>query len=551
MGPATALTFAPPAAREPRRLPAGAIAWLVAVGALPLVELGVLSGLFDASVLAERAGWLASAIGASGDVVRAALPVVAAALLVGAARLSSVAPALRAAFTSTRRPWAALTGQLACFGLVVVLSRTVFATPEPGTATLILWVVTGGAGAILWIVAFIPGVLRRGPGWIVGGTLGVGAGLGILATVAATVTREWWEPLGRSTLLTVYGLLRALGFDAGAETARFLVGTPTFVVEISPYCSGYHGIGLMWAFLGAYLWLFRDRLRFPRALWLIPIGTILVWVLNAVRIAALVIIGSYGHEEIATQGFHYYAGTLLFCSAALGLGAWAGSSRLFGAVPRRPLTDTARDATAAYVLPLVVLLATSLVTGAVSRDGFDAVYGARVLTTAVVLWVARDRLAGAGWRVSWAGVLFGVGAFVLWLALVGGMQEGQGDLGVVLGALDPVSRVLWIALRFAGAVVIVPLAEELAFRGYLARRLTAVDFETVALGKISWQALLASSALFGLMHRDVLAGAAVGLLYGLAARWRGHLGDAVLSHAVTNALLALVVIATGRWALWG
>jgi membrane protease YdiL (CAAX protease family) len=52
------------------------------------------------------------------------------------------------------------------------------------------------------------------------------------------------------------------------------------------------------------------------------------------------------------------------------------------------------------------------------------------------------------------------------------------------------------------------------------------------------------------MRHDVLAGAAVGLLvgllyYGLAARRRGQLGDAVLTHGVTNALLAL----TGRMTL--
>ena len=47
------------------------------------------------------------------------------------------------------------------------------------------------------------------------------------------------------------------------------------------------------------------------------------------------------------------------------------------------------------------------------------------------------------------------------------------------------------------------------------------------------------------MHRDVLAGAAVGLLYGLAARRRGQLGDAVLAHGITNALLAV----TGRLTL--
>jgi membrane protease YdiL (CAAX protease family) len=49
------------------------------------------------------------------------------------------------------------------------------------------------------------------------------------------------------------------------------------------------------------------------------------------------------------------------------------------------------------------------------------------------------------------------------------------------------------------------------------------------------------------MHHDVVAGAAVGILYGLAARRRGRLGDAVLAHAVTNALLAV----TGRMSLPG
>ena len=49
------------------------------------------------------------------------------------------------------------------------------------------------------------------------------------------------------------------------------------------------------------------------------------------------------------------------------------------------------------------------------------------------------------------------------------------------------------------------------------------------------------------MHHDVVAGAAVGILYGLAARRRGQLGDAVLAHAVINALLAV----TGRMSLPG
>src|SRR5262245_39548649 len=451
-------THGPPAAAQsPRRLSPGAITWLIAVGLLPLAELGLLSALFDASAIAERGGWLAHVLGASGDVVRAAPPVLIAALLVGPARLPALAPALRATFASPRRPWAALVGQLACFVLVVALSGRVFAGPPPGGGLLAVWAAAGLTAAALWVVALIPGILRRGPGWLIGGTLLVGAALGILASGAAAVTRDWWEPLGRFTLWTVYWMLRALGYDAGADAGQFLVGTPSFVVEITPYCSGYQGIGLMWAFLGAYLWLFRDRLRFPRALWLLPIGTMLVWVLNAVRIVVLVIIGSHGHEEIATQGFHYHAGTLLFCSAALGLGAWASASRLFGtAVASAPRADVVRDGTAAHVLPFVVLLLTALVTGAGSRDGFDAWYGARILSTTAVLWMMRGRLAGDGWTVSWSGALLGVAAFVLWLGLVG-HGTSDGNLAAALQALDPASRALWIAARVVGAVVIVPL----------------------------------------------------------------------------------------------
>ena len=535
------------AADEPARLSPGAVGWLVAVGALPLVELGVLSASFDASVLAQRGGVLAHVIGASGDLVRAALPVLAAAVLLGAARVRALAPALRAAFADARRPWAALVGHLACFGIVLVLSRAVFAEPDPGAAVLTAWMATGIAAAVLWVLALIPGVVRRGPGWVIGGTLLAGGALGLVAASAASVTREWWQPLGRFTVWIVYALLRALGFDAGAEVERFYVGTPTFVVEITPYCSGYQGIGLMWAFLGAYLWLFRDRVRFPRALWLLPLGTALVWLLNALRITVLVIIGSYGYPEIATQGFHYHAGTLLFCGAALGLGAWAGSSRAFGT--RTPAATRAANPTAAYLLPLLALLLTALVTGSATSAAFDPLYGVRVLVTGAVLWMFHRPLREAGWRMSWEGALLGVAAFAVWLVLAPG-AEGTGDLGAALAGLDPATRAAWLTLRFAGAVVAVPLVEELAFRGYLARRLTATDFETVSLRAISWPALLASSAVFGLMHRDVLAGAAVGVLYGLAARRRGQLGDAVLAHAVTNALLAIAVLATGRWALW-
>ena len=49
-----------------------------------------------------------------------------------------------------------------------------------------------------------------------------------------------------------------------------------------------------------------------------------------------------------------------------------------------------------------------------------------------------------------------------------------------LPAMSPALAVLWVALRTIGSVITVPIAEELAFRGYLLRKLVASDFERVS-----------------------------------------------------------------------
>jgi CAAX prenyl protease-like protein len=109
----------------------------------------------------------------------------------------------------------------------------------------------------------------------------------------------------------------------------------------------------------------------------------------------------------------------------------------------------------------------------------------------------------------------------------------------------------WLAFRIAGAVVTVPIAEELAFRGYGLRRLVSPDFTAVDFRNASYMALAVSSVLFGVMHgRRWIAGTIAGLLYAIAAQRRRSMGDAVMAHAVTNALLALWVMYTGAWGMW-
>ncbi|MFM7141453.1 MAG: CAAX prenyl protease-related protein, partial [Alphaproteobacteria bacterium] len=102
-----------------------------------------------------------------------------------------------------------------------------------------------------------------------------------------------------------------------------------------------------------------------------------------------------------------------------------------------------------------------------------------------------------------------------------------------------------------GALAVVPVVEELAFRGYLARRIVDRDFTRVEGTRIGALAIGVSAVAFGLMHDRVLAATVAGIAYGLALRRRGEVADAVAAHATTNALLLAWVAATGRWDLWG
>jgi CAAX prenyl protease-like protein len=100
-------------------------------------------------------------------------------------------------------------------------------------------------------------------------------------------------------------------------------------------------------------------------------------------------------------------------------------------------------------------------------------------------------------------------------------------------------------------VVIAPLSEELAFRGYLMRRLQRPDVEKVDPRHPGWLGPALSSIAFGLLHGSRwMEGIAAGLVYTHVYAKRGRLGDAILAHAVTNLILMTVVFYTGDWRFW-
>jgi len=376
-------------------------------------------------------------------------------------------------------------------------------------------------------------------------------GMGLLSLGAGLLSDQFWRPLGQSTLWFVSGLLHLFRDDTLIIPAELIVGTSRFSVAIAPACSGYEGLGLAWVFVGTFLWWSRKELRWPNAWLLLPVATALMWFSNGLRITTLILIGSWGWKDVALGGFHSQAGWIAFNVIALGVVIVARRSPFFSSA-RINERGAEIDPTAVYLMPFLALVAAIMVTGAFT-SGFDWLYPLRIVAVAVVFAFFAKEYRRLVWKWSWSAAGIGVLVFALWTLLEPASikETSSNPLTMGLAKLPTGYAAAWLVSRIIGSVLAVPFAEELAFRGYLIRRLQATDFTAVPATQFSWFSLLASSALFGALHPGRwIAATLAGSLYGLALNHRGNVVDAVLAHAVTNALIAVAVLATGRWSLW-
>ena len=379
------------------------------------------------------------------------------------------------------------------------------------------------------------------------------ASLGALgACLFGARSQYLWRRTGHLTFNVVEALLRPFIADVVADPASLSIGSHRFSVRIEPACSGLEGVGLILIFSIAWLWLFRHEYRFPRALLLVPAGVILVWFLNAVRIAGLILIGNAGAADIAAGGFHSQAGWIAFnivalCSClTLRRVPWLTVSHDI-----RSLGTESTNPTAPYVIPLLAILGAGMVSRAASA-GFEWLYPLRFFAAAAALWFFRDAYKDLEWRFGRFAFAIGGSTLALWLGL-DWLSRNHSDNGIASGlaGLPAFARLAWLVFRTMAAVITVPIAEELAFRGFLIRRLISVDFDSLDLRRYTYPALILSSLAFGLMHGERwIAGTIAGLLYAAALLRRGRIGDAVVAHAVTNAGLAAWVLLRGDWSLW-
>ncbi len=465
---------------------------------------------FDAGALQDVSDGWARIARESPTLARIGITAVVALILFGGARLEHVWTALRSPIHQPTPLWKLfLVVQMVVYAGFVSLSELVFRPESVGTWGTWLFAAWGGAGFLVlffWAAALAP-TRAWFSEWKSGlGSLLMAAAIGVVCVGAGRLTSQMWQPLGRGTLELVRALLGLVTSDVIGDPERLHVGTSSFSVLIAPECSGYEGIGMIWVFLGLYLWLDRKALRFPHVLLLLPLGTVIIWLANSLRIAALIVIGTWFSQGVALGGFHSQAGWLIFLGIALGTVMLTSRCRFFASVAvesPEPPDPASRNPVAPYLLPFLAILATTMLTGAFSHPGtLEWYYPLRVLGALLVLWIFRHAYRGMRWSCSWEAAGIGLVAAVIWggLVLVRGEPSGSATWPTQLGELPVGWAVIWVVFRIAGYLITVPIAEELAFRGYLTRQLTASDFETVPLGQFSWPALLGSSIAFGLMH---------------------------------------------------
>jgi len=456
--------------------------------------------------------------------------------------------------------WPRVALQLGCFAAFFAVTGALFAndsTPKGPTWVWVgLWLVTGGATlASLIPIAFgsrrLVVLVRE-----LAAPLGLSTLLALLALGAGLATVTWWDRLNGVTLYSVAFVLDALVSPIYFDPAELAIGTPDFWVIVAPVCSGYEGIGLILAFLSAYLVAFHKRLRFPNVLALVPAAILLIWLLNVLRIVALILIGHLWSPDIAIGGFHSKAGWLAFCGVALGA-VWLTHRVPWFAAQSVEKTGRTINPSAPFLLPLLFVVATALVTGLFVEE-LDYYYPLRVVVALLVLGWYRDEYLiglrehlGSRSLLSWEAPAIGTAIYVVWIALSSWTTPlGASDPPEGLFEMAPPLAIAWIAARAFGSVVTVPIVEELAFRGFLLRRIIASDFTKVRYDRWHWPAVVLSSIAFAAVHQQWVAGFAAGVGFAYAQTRRGLLSDAIIAHVTSNALIAAHVLLAGAWSLW-
>ncbi|MBS0266150.1 MAG: CAAX prenyl protease-related protein [Planctomycetes bacterium] len=232
-----------------------------------------------------------------------------------------------------------------------------------------------------------------------------------------------------------------------------------------------------------------------------------------------------------------------------------------------PPPTSNRRGLVAYIAPFALYLGITMLESkgwlGIAHE-YEILCTAKGIVVALLLWCFRGEYPAWSSRGLGLAVMAGIVGFVVWIGLDWLQTALPGFQAVIDSVMqggragydpfaDPESRMLrltFVGVRIAEMAAIVPVMEELFWRGFLARYLLADDFRKAPQGVFTPFSFAVVTLAFASVHPEVLAAIGWGALINLIFRRTANLWACVVMHATTNAVLAAYILATGHWRLW-
>jgi CAAX prenyl protease-like protein len=230
-------------------------------------------------------------------------------------------------------------------------------------------------------------------------------------------------------------------------------------------------------------------------------------------------------------------------------------SALVRAEPRLPLMGP-------YMAYLLLLLLTDIL----PQSLYHVAVLIHIAVAFWVTWLFRDHYPPLGRPHLIAAIAVGLLAAALWIAgqhWLNGVAIAGRNLGAPLWGKSELHNpheifgnglAFWghVIVKIGRAITIVPIVEELFWRGFILRAFVSWDrFELVPWGKFTLFAFLGSALLSTLQHpANWGVSIACWMLYNALFYWKKSLLCMMITHGITNLALYTYVVRTGDWQFW-